>query len=424
MTPRAPREEPARDARRLGRRQLLHGSAVALGGAGVGWGGAAAAHAVAPGPTPGAGRSEDRTTINVAPSPGGQSVAFHGPHQAGITTAAQAHLCLLGLDLVADVDLGSLGRMLRVLSDDAARLTSGEPALADTEPELAANPSRLTVTFGVGPRVYAALEVGPGAPAFGQLPAFSTDRLLDEWGQTDLAIQICGDDVTTVAHARRMLVKDARSFARVQWVQEGFRRARGSEASGTTMRNVMGQVDGTVNPGETDADFADLVWADDDSAFAGGTFMVVRRIRALMDTWDKVDRAGREFAVGRTLDTGAPLTGTAERDEPDFEAVDDAGFTVIDAASHIRRARSDDASQRFLRRGYNYAVLDSTGEEDSGLVFIAFAADLARQFVPIQQRLAEEDRLNEWVTTIGSAVYAVLPGAPDGGFVGTGLVGA
>ena len=43
--------------------------------------------------------------------------------------------------------------LLRLLTDDAARLTQGEPALADTDPELAQQPSRLTVTLGFGPRV-------------------------------------------------------------------------------------------------------------------------------------------------------------------------------------------------------------------------------------------------------------------------------
>ena len=28
----------------------------------------------------------------------------------------------------------------------------------------------------------------------------------------------------------------------------------------------------------------------------------------------------------------------------------------------------------------------------------------------MQRRLAQQDRLNEWITTIGSAVYAVPPG--------------
>ncbi len=351
----------------------------------------------------------------------GAPIGFHGPHQAGVATPPQAHLSLLGLDLQPDVDRASLARMMRLLSDDAARLSRGLPALADTEPELASHPASLTVTFGFGPRVMNDL-VGAGA-AMRELPAFRTDRLDPAWGQTDVAVQICADDPLTVAHARRMVLKDSHAFARLRWVQDGYRYASGTVSEGTTMRNVMGQVDGTVNPAEAEPDFAGLVWSPEPT-MAGGTFMVVRRIRAEMETWDKVDRAGREAAVGRRLDNGAPLTGTAEDDVPDLLATDTVGLPVIDPASHVARARSEDPREQILRRAYNYTVADASRRtgEDSGLVFVAFAADVDAQFVPIQRRLAEADRLNEWVTTIGSAVYAVPPGAPEGAFVAEGLL--
>lgn len=50
-------------------------------------------------------------------------------------------------------------------------------------------------------------------------------------------------------------------------------------------------------------------------------------------------------------------------------------------------------------------------------------ADVDRQFLPIQRRLAESDMLNEWTTPVGSAVYAVPPGCAEGGFVGDALFG-
>jgi dye decolorizing peroxidase len=389
------------------RRSLLRTGAAALGGAGAGWTAASVAVTTSSGPA-----SAAPAAAETAPPVGMQTVAFHGPHQAGVATPPQAHLSLLGLDLEAGQTAQDVGRLMSLLSDDAQRLARGVPALADTEPELAARPARLTVTFGFGPRL---------APGLEELPAFGTDRLDEAWGQTDLAVQLCAEDPVTLAHARRMLLKDCTGFARLRWVQDGYRRAHGTEAEGTTMRNLMGQVDGTVNPVEADPDYAGLVWDE-----SGGTTMVVRRIRARMESWDKVDRAGREAAVGRTLDTGAPLTGTREHDEPDLEAKDALGLPVIDPASHVARARSDDPRERFARRAYNYTLADPTRPtgEDAGLVFIAFAADVAAQFVPVQQRLAELDRLNEWVTTIGSAVYAVPPGAPEGEAVGASLLGS
>ncbi|MCM0620211.1 Dyp-type peroxidase [Nocardioides bruguierae] len=409
-------DEPRR-ARGFGRRQLLRTGAAALGGTGVGWVAASAATG-ATGPaastTATGATTTDGSAAGSRPEVGMRTVAFHGAHQAGVATPPQAYLTLLGLDLHDVVDREALGRMMRLLSDDASRLSRGVAALADNEPELAERPASLSVTFGFGPRVVREHFSGTSM-TLEELPAFSTDRLEDAWGQTDVAVQICCDDPLTLAHCRRMLLKDSRAFADVRWMQEGYRRAVGTEAEGTTVRNVMGQVDGTVNPAETDDDFSRLIWSEE-SGFEGGSVMIVRRIRARMESWDKVDRAGRENTVGRRLDTGAPLTGTKEHDTADFSATDELGFKVIDPASHIARATARTPEEKFLRRPYNYTVPDVSrpSGEDAGLVFIAYAADPVKQFVPVQQRLAELDRLNEWITTIGSAVYAVPPGAADG----------
>jgi dye decolorizing peroxidase len=76
------------------------------------------------------------------PLNGDVTVPFYGTHQAGIDTDAQAHASLIALDLRPDVDRDGTRRLLRTLTDDAARLTRGEAALADTEPELATAPAR------------------------------------------------------------------------------------------------------------------------------------------------------------------------------------------------------------------------------------------------------------------------------------------
>ncbi len=363
----------------IGRRHLVTGAA-ALGGLAVG-----------------AGAHELATRSGAAES--NQAIDFHGPRQAGVQTPPQLYASLVGLDLHA-VTRDALTRLMRLLSDDAARLTQGAPALADTEPEMALAPGRLTVTFGFGPRV--ARLLGLDLP---EMPAFKTDALQDRWRGTDLLLQIGCDDPTTLSHAQRVLLKDADPLARLVWVQRGFRDAAG--ASGLSMRNLMGQVDGTVNP-RTPEEFDALVWS------GNTTQVVVRRIEIRFDTWDRVDRRGREFTIGRTLSTGAPLTGKDEFDTPDFAATDAAGFPVIDPASHMRRARGDAKGAQFLRRGFNY---DDPGD-GAGLLFVAFAQDLRRQFVPSQQRIAELDLLNRWVSTIGSAHYLVPSGARPNDWVG------
>ena len=142
---------------------------------------------------------------------------------------------------------------------------SGAPALADMEPELAARPSRLTVTIGFGPVV---LPSGSGCedqrpPGLVEIPPLPIDRLQDRWSGGDLMLQVGADDQVTLAHATRLLLRDGRAFAQVRWVQRGFREARGATPEGTTGRNLFGQVDGTVNPEPGTDDFANVVWASD-----------------------------------------------------------------------------------------------------------------------------------------------------------------
>jgi len=356
----------------------------------------------------------------VAPMNGDETVPFFGVHQAGIDTAAQAHGIFVGLDLHDDVDREALTRLLRILSDDAARLTQGLPALADSEPELALSPARLTVTFGFGPGLVQRAE-GVAPPWLAPLPAFGVDRLRPEFSDGDLLLQIAGDDPLTVAHATRMLLKDARGFASIRWTQQGFRRAYGTERPGTTMRNLFGQVDGTTNPEPGTADFDRVVWTDR-GWLAGGTGAVIRRIRMDLDKWDRLDRSGRDASVGRTLSNGAPLTGSEEFDEPDFDATTAIGFPVIPPFAHIRRARGE-GRERIFRRAYNYDERPAGGDvSESGLIFVSFQADIERQFVPMQRRLDELDLLNEWTVPIGSAVFAIPPGCAEGGFVGDTLL--
>jgi dye decolorizing peroxidase len=327
----------------------------------------------------------------------------------------------LALDLLPGTDRDALRRMMRILTDDAARMTQGKAALADSEPELASAPARLTVTFGFGPGFVArANGTPPGWLA--PLPAFAIDRLQPEYCDGDLVIQVAADDPLTVAHTARMLLKDARSFAVLRWTQQGFRRAHGSVKPGTTMRNLFGQVDGTANPDPGTTHFDDVVWATG-GWMAGGTGMVVRRIAMDLDKWDHLDRPGRDQSVGRFQSNGAPLTGTDEFDEPDFEAKTAIGFPVIPEFSHMRRARSDAAHERIFRRGYNYDDTPPAGRiSDAGLLFVSFQADVARQFTPIQRRLDELDLLNEWTTPVGSAVFAVPPGCRKGGYIGETLL--
>ena len=165
----------------LSRRGLLTGSSAALAGG-----------AVAPGlALASTGRPSRTATLDDAttPSSGGSAVSlaaaaaevvpFHGAHQAGIATRHQAFGAFIGLDLAAGTSRADAVRLVRVLTDDARRLTQGLPALGDTEPELAARPAGLTITVGFGPGFFDVTGTRVQRPAsVRDLPAFAGDKLI------------------------------------------------------------------------------------------------------------------------------------------------------------------------------------------------------------------------------------------------------
>ncbi|WP_342801058.1 Dyp-type peroxidase [Nocardia sp. No.11] len=385
---------------KLSRRRLLGGGAAAagvVGAAGIGWGAAGLAQ-----------REPERDdALEVVP--------FYGVHQAGIETTPPGHVAFAGFDLAPGVGREDVIGLLRIWTDDASRLTQGRPALADTEPELAVRPARLTITVGFGPELFTAVGLTERRPSWLRpLPPYPIDRLEPAYTGADLVLQVCAEEATTVAHAVRVLSKHVKSLVTVRWVQRGFRDA----PRGQTMRNLMGQVDGTVNIAPRTVDFDRLVWDDGTSTpwLAGGSSLVLRRIAMDLDTWDELDADGRELTVGRRVSNGAPLTGTAEHDEPDLAAVDRNGIPVIPPSSHVARARHTHAGERFLRRGFNYDEAPAPGQvSNSGLLFVAYQRDIAAQYLPVQARLAEFDALNQWTTPVGSAVFAIPPGVPGPG---------
>lgn len=407
------------------RRSLLTGAVAGAGATGLGAVSAAAL-----------GAGDPRfSAVQDKPRPGVKTEPFHGARQAGVATLPQAFCAFVALDLDEGATRDSLRRMLRVLTDDAAALTQGQAPLNDQEPWLAENPSRLTVTVGFGPRTVKLIDPARAPRWLRPLPAFGVDKLQSRWNQGDLLLQLCCDDKLTLAHAQRVLLKDSRSFASVRWVQDGFRNTVGATPDGQTMRNLFGQVDGTANPYPGESDHEKVVYGQGGFTpwIQDGTSVVIRRIHMNLDTWDEADTPAREDAVGRRLSDGAPLTGSQEHDEPDFEAKGPLGFPVISSYSHVRRSRSENPDEKIFRRVYNYdlAVSDASGQSRSGdvsggvsstgLIFASYQSDPDRQFVPIQKRLDELDMLNTWTVPIGSAVFAIPPGCQPGGFIGDAL---
>lgn len=338
---------------------------------------------------------------------GRAKVAAAGEHQSGIELDLQSHTRLIALDLSDNTDREAMMRWMNLLTDDILRLTEGRPVLADPQPELAVHPARLTVVVGFGPSVFKrfGLKMPEG---FGPIPSFEIDQLLPEYSDGDVLLHLACDDLPMLAHAARSLIRDSEAFAAVRWVQDGFSNSQGVVAAGVRQRNMMGQVDGTINPELHTQDFADLVWINSGEPWAvGGTQLVVRRIKMTLDTWDKLSSEQKEKIIGRKLSNGAPLTGENETDIPDFAARDERGFTVIPDYAHIRNAGPGELHERFLRRPFNY-VDSKTGE--AGLIWMAYAANLSKQYLPVQTRLAKNDLLNKWTVPVGSAVFFIPRG--------------
>ena len=352
-----------------------------------------------------------------------QRYSAFGAHQPGIVTPTAAANQLVAFDLLPGTDAPALGRLMRAWSGVIDALMSGRPVAGDTLPDLAQAAVSMSVLVGYGPAVFdlAGLEARRAAGCQ-DIPPITHDRLEDRWTGGDLLIWVSADDGTSVDYAVRRLTSDAAPFTRRRWSQTGSWRGFDSSGQAVTGRNLFGQVDGSANP---TGDILDATLWSTDEWLTGGTQLVVRRIEMDLDTWDNATRDRQEAAIGRRLADGAPLTGEHEEDDLDLTAaVGEAPAIALDA--HARRSHPDENNgRRMVRRGINYTHeewVDGELRSTAGLVFCAFQASIADQFIPVQRTLDESDALNEWTTAIGSAVFVIPPGIQQGGWIGEGLL--
>lgn len=353
----------------------------------------------------------------------GQTYSPYGEHQAGIFTGKPAVGELVALDLLPDTDKAALGRLMRVWSPTVAALTEGRPVPGDATPDSAQAGVSMTALIGFGPGVFELEGLQSKRPAgFQEIPPMEHDRLQSRWSGGDLLIWVSADDATSTTYAARRLVSDAAPFATKRWSQRGFWRPVDAQGNSVTGRNLFGQVDGSHNP--TGEDLLRTVVSDDDW-LTGGTQLVVRRIEMNIPTWDELTRDRQEASIGRDLATGAPLTGGSELDDIDLGATRD-GLPVIALDAHARVSHpTQNNDRKMLRRGLNYThdeIVDGELVETSGLIFTAFQANIADQFIPVQRKLDANDALNEWTNAIGSAVFAIPPGFTPGSWLGKSLL--
>ncbi|HNC05637.1 MAG TPA: iron uptake transporter deferrochelatase/peroxidase subunit [Solirubrobacterales bacterium] len=386
-----------------------------------------------------AGFGVGRATAPDPPDPEQSVVSFEGAHQAGIITPAQNRLHFAAFDLTTNrrSDLQQLLRewtaaSRRMISGEMAGPVNGEPLLPpdDTGEALGLGPANLTITFGLGPGIFDRRFglASKRPPQLEPLPPLPGDELDPNISGGDLCIQACADDPQVAFHAVRNLTRIASGMAVMRWCQLGFGRTAKTGAAQETPRNLMGFKDGTNNILNDDQQALDeFVWAGGEGPdwMRGGSYLVARRIRMLIEAWDRTFLQEQEEVIGRAKESGAPLGEAKEDDLVDLKATGSDGKPVIRQDAHIRQAApSVNDGQKILRRGYSFTDgFDRVrGQLDAGLFFICFQRDPRKQFVPIQERLGKLDGLMEYIVHDGSGLFAVPPGVsePDG-FIGQGL---
>ncbi len=415
-------EEPAAARPGISRRGLLGLLGTGAAGIAVGAGAAAAVAASTGVPTT-------------------RSYPFSGEHQAGITTPAQDRLHFAAFDMAASATRDDLRELLADWTYAAERMTRGlevsetgavgGPPLAppdDTGEALDLPASGLTITVGFGPSLFDdRFGLADRRPAeLEPLPRFAGDALVATASGGDLCIQACADDPQVAVHAIRNLSRIAFGRATIRWSQLGFGRTSSTSTAQATPRNLFGFKDGTANlkAEETQA-VEDHVWvqAEDEVPewFVGGSYLVTRTIRMIIETWDRTRLEEQERVIGRDKGAGAPLSGGTEFSPIDFSAVGAAGQKLVDDDAHVRLAHSaQNGGVQLLRRGYNYVNgNDALGRLDAGLFFISYQRS-PQQFVTVQRSLAR-DALNEYIKHVGSGLFAVPPGATEGRPLGAPL---
>jgi deferrochelatase/peroxidase EfeB len=417
---------PVSDGQRRGRPISRRGFFGAVGGVAVGGALAGAGLEVT--------KSDAPPNVDVTLQRGVEP--FYGVHQGGILTSPQRYTNLVAFDVITDKKR-DVADLLRHWTTAASRLTQGRAAARLTddperiEPDsgeaLGLGPARLTINFGFGPTLFTKDGddrfglVGRQPYELAELPSFPGDELIESKCGGDLTVHACSDDPQVAFHAVRQLARAANGIASIRWSQSGFNET--AVTSGTP-RNLLGFKDGTINPKKT-SDLAQYVWVgyEGPAWMTGGTYLVMRRIRASLEDWDNTPVGAQEQIIGRHKRSGAPLGQSSEFDALDLRAKNSRGDFTVPLDAHVRLASPEENwGATMLRRSYAYddGINEPIDHEssnqvsptlDAGLLFACYQRNPLIAFVAIFKKLATNDALRQFTMHTGSLIVAIPPAA-------------
>ena len=362
-----------------------------------------------------------------------ESVPCYGAHQAGIVTPdkEQPFGTLCAFDVLAKTPK-ELENFFRTLTARIEFLTQGGE-IADIDDKLPppssgilgkqVPPDGLTVTVGVGNSLFdKRFGLEKHKPLrLQEMRDFPNDKLVADWCDGDISLQISAFSPETCQNALRDIIKNTSHVATIRWSIDGW--APKTEAPDAAARNLFGFRDGTGNPNIRDPKVTEN--SQDEPAWAkNGTYQAIRIIRQMVEFWDRTPLQEQQDIFGRAKYSAAPLGKKHEHDAPDYAS--DPDGKRIPKDSHMRLANPRDPEflkrHQLYRRPYNYSLGLSTAKQlDVGLILTMYQANLADGFIFVQSLLNGEP-LEEYIKPFGGGYFFVLPGFEKGGYLGQGLI--
>jgi len=360
-----------------------------------------------------------------------EAIPLYGEHQPGIITPQQTYMYLASFRITA-ADRAVVIRLFRDwtkfadLSSAGGTMRTGDNPLlppSDTGETLDLPASRLTVTFGFGPTFFRRQDGKDRYGVAGQLPRYlqdiprmPRDQLDPLLSGGDVCVQVCAEDQQVAFHAVRNFIRLSTGTASVNWLQEGF---ISGGSGGQTPRNLFGFKDGTANAlHQTPEGYRDVVWAgsDEPAWLQGGTYMAYRKVRMMLEVWDRSSLTDQEDTFGRHKESGAAYGKNGEFDPADPSA--------MPTGAHVRLAK--ESKQLIHRRGYSYTdgIDPRTGNINAGLLFVSFQRNPEEQFLPMLKLMQSRDALNEYAVHVASGMFACPRGLAPGEYIGQNILEA